>query len=360
MSTENKDIASEKEIDLLALAKKLWEKRRFIIKISLIGFVVGIIIAFSIPKEYKTTVIMAPDSKSSGGVGNMGALAAMAGINLQQGTDDAISPELYPDLLSSTPFLKGLFNVQVQDKKQGINSDLYTYFEKEQSSAWWGYVLALPSKLLRIFSSPSNSTTKDTVDSRIIELTPKQTGILNNLKNRISISVDKKTGVITLSTIMQSPEISASVADTVTSYMQNYIIRYRTEKARQDLTFTEKLYEEAKKDYYTAQQNYAVYSDGNMGVVSARYRTTQERLQNEMSLAYTVYNQMAQQLQLAKVKVQDTTPVYTVIQPAVVPLVPESPKKKLIIIGLVFLFFTGASSWVIIKDFFQLNNKNQL
>ena len=40
------------EIDLLELAKKIWAKRRFIIKYALIGAVAGLVIGFSLPKEY--------------------------------------------------------------------------------------------------------------------------------------------------------------------------------------------------------------------------------------------------------------------------------------------------------------------
>jgi nucleosome binding factor SPN SPT16 subunit len=150
---------------------------------------------------------------------------------------------------------------------------------------------------------------------------------------------------------MQSPEISTFIADTVTYYLQDYIIKFRTEKARKDLYFTEQLFDEAKANYYTAQQNYATFVDENLSIISARFRTKQERLQKEMTLAYTVYDQTAQQLQLAKVKVQDDTPVYTVIQPAVVPLKPSKPPKLIILISFVFLAAIISGSWIVFKKF---------
>lgn len=154
---------------------------------------------------------------------------------------------------------------------------------------------------------------------------------------------------------MQDPNISAGIADTLTSYLQSYIISYRTQKARQDLAFTETLYAEAKKDYSDAQQKYARYLDENQNVILASYRVNQERLQNEMTLTYGVYNQVAQQLQLAKVKVQDITPVYTTIQPAIMPLIPAKPNKKLIVIGFIFLTIIGACGYVLIRNFLKTN-----
>lgn len=349
----NQNISQEKEIDLLDFARKLWAKRKFIFKCSGIGLVIGTVIAFSIPKEYQTTVVLAPESNNSGTAGNMGALAAMAGINIGGQQQDVLaSPDIFPTLLESTPFITGLFNVKVVDLQNNINTTLYSYLKDFQSEPWWGYILGVPSKIMGVFSN-SNQYVESNVLNEFV-LTREQLDVFENLKGRINISIEKKTGIITLTSLMQSPQISACVADTVTSYLQDYIIKYRTEKARQDLVFTEKLYNEAKNDYYNVQQKYATYSDENLNVISARYRTTQERLQNEMTLAYGVYNQMAQQLQMAKVKVQDTTPVYTIIQPAVKPLVPNKPNKKLVIVSFVFLFFIGACAYLLRNDIYHI------
>lgn len=343
-----KAISSEKEIDLIDLGNKLWQKRKFILKVSLVGLVVGVMVAFSIPKEYTTMVILAPESKSQGAGGNANALAAMAGINLG-GTvaDGDMAPDLYPNIVESTPFILGLFDVRVIDSKQEIDTTLYYYLKDKQKKTWWSKIMGFPGGIISLFSKKDLDNKLDEIDS--FNLTAEQTSVLNNLKGRLIITVDKKTGIISLESTMQSPIISANIADTLTSYLQSYIISYRTQKARQDLFFTEKLYAEAKKDYSDAQQKYARYLDENQNVILASYRVNQEKLQNEVALTYSVYNQMAQQLQLAKVKVQDTTPVYTIIQPAVVPLVPRKPNKKLIVIGLVVLAVIASSAFILGK-----------
>jgi uncharacterized protein involved in exopolysaccharide biosynthesis len=354
----NNQVIEENEFDLIELVQKFWGKRKFILIICVIGFVAGVIVAFSIPKEYTTTVILAPEAGANK-LGGMGSLAAMAGVDLRNNNNaQELPPELYPDIAGSTPFLIGLMNVQVTDSKKDINTSLYTYLDEYQKAAWWSYILGFPFKLLGLLSGKETEeeTQEESNTSKMIVLSSDQASILKGLKARIAISVDKKSGVITLTSTMQSPEISAFVADTVISYLQEYVINYRTLKARQDLIFSEKLYNEAKAEYYKAQQVYAAYIDENVGIISARYRTTQERLQNEMSLTYGIYNQMAQQLQLSKVKVQDTTPVYKIIQPAVVPLKAASPKKLLILIGFLFLSFSGACGWIYLKDYL-LNRK---
>jgi len=347
---DKKMISQEPEIDLVKLAKKLWRKRMFIFKVCSVGLFLGVIVAFSLPREYTTTVILAPEVNSAQR-GGLGALAAMAGISLQQSADQDFPTDLYPDVVKSTPFLVGLFDVQVKDTQREIETSLYSYLEEEQKKVWWSYIISAPFKLLNLFFSKEEGIVQEAnTNSRTIKITEKQDIILKNLQGRIEVYVSDKTGVITLSSRMQSPIISAFIADTITSYMQEYIIGYRTQKARRDLAFTEQLYNESQNNYYESQRILSTYIDENLGIVSARYRNTLERLQSETNLNYGVYTQMAQQLQMAKIKVQDTTPVYTIIQPAVVPLRAASPKKMQILIVFIFFAFIGSCGWTLAKD----------
>lgn len=352
MEQKQNNIKKEKEIDLLALANKLWLSKVLVSKFLVIGLIFGLVVAFSIPKEYTTTVVLTPESQS-GGSGTMGSLAALAGINLPAnvGTDPLASPDLYPSVINSTPFLKGLLNIHVTDKKKDVDTTLYSYIVNYQSVAWWNYILKAPGLLKGLFSSDKQIENDDSNSRYISE---EEQIILNDLSKRLSVNSDKKTGVTTIEVTMQSPQISAYLADTITSYLQSYIISYRTQKARKDLEYAEKLYGESKADYYKKQANLAAFIDGNMNVVSARFRTTQERLQNEVNLSYSVYNQTSQQLQMAKIKVQDTTPVFTVIQPAVESLVPSKPSKKIILAGFIFLAFFISALWILREDIKQI------
>lgn len=347
--------AEEQEIDLIELAQKVWANRKTVFKSCGIAALLGIIVAVSIPKEYSTSVTLAPETSAKTNTGGMGALAAMAGINLNNSSgQDALSPELYPDIVSSTPFLIDLFDVKVTSQDGNIKKTLYAYLDEDQKSPWWGMIISAPFKLL----GWGISLFKDAPDEKSsqlnpFELTMEQARIADDLSDRITVSVDKKSGVTTLSVLMQDPLISASLTDTVMRNLQNYITDYRTNKARHDLAFTEKLYKEAKENYSIAQQKYAHYADGNLNVVMQSFRAEQERLQNEVTLAYGVYNQVAQQLQMSKAKVQEITPVYTVVQPATVPLKPAKPNKIMILIGFIFLAGVGSVGWILfVKDLF--------
>lgn len=345
------------EIDLVELARKLWKQRKFIFKACGLGAMVGLIVAFSLPKEYRTEVKLSPENSQTNRMGQLGGLAAMAGINLGAGVtgEDALSVELYPDIVKSTPFLLEFIRMPVETQDGKLRITLYDYLTDHQRVAWWKHVTGAPFKLLGWGRSlfGEKKVGNDTVEIDPFRLTGEQEAFLDRLRQVIMIQGDKKSGAISGSVSMQDPLVSATVMDSVLTKLQKYIIDYRTQKARHDLNFTSKLYKEAKETYYEAQQTYARYVDGNRNVISAFSNTEEERLKNEMELAYNVYNQMAQQLEMNRVKIQEQTPVYTVIEPAKVPLRPFKPNKPLIIIAFIFLGFFFACSWVLVKDLFK-------
>ena len=127
--------------------------------------------------------------------------------------------------------------------------------------------------------------------------------------------------------------------------MQEYIIDYRTSKSKEDCLYLEKLFKERQQEYYVAQKKYADYMDSHDNIILQSVRTEQERLQNDMSLAYQVYSQVASQLQVARAKVQEEKPVFAVVEPAVVPLYPSGTSRKVYVLVFVFLSVCIVISW---------------
>lgn len=350
--TDNKTPEDERDIDFIALTKYLWSKRKLFLKCCGIAIVAGLIVAFSIPKEYTTTVKLMPETNNiSNKMGNLGGLAAMAGIDLNSGnSQDAISPDLYPDVVHSTPFLLELFPEEVINKKKTLSTTLFDYMDEHQREAWWSYLLKAPLAGVSYLAELFNGQEENQGNIDPFFLTKQQKAIIKELQNRISVYIDKKTQVVTVSVEMQDPVISASVTRKVIEMLQSYITNYRTQKAKQDLEFTNKVLKEAQEAYYKAQQAYAAFEDGNKQIISASSRTEQERLKNEMTLTFNVYNTLAQKLEQDKLRVQEQTPVYTIIEPATVPLKASAPKKVLILIGFVFMTIAGLTGYLLVKD----------
>ena len=347
---EEKDIIDnnddEKEIDLLELASKLWAQRKKLAVWSICGAVIGVIIAFSIPKEYTTTVKLAPETTDAkAGGGNILALKDMFGY-ISSGVD-AVYPQLYPDVVGSVPFTTSLFDVEVETKEDGQKFTVRQFLEEETKAPWWGAVMGAPFKLIGMLRSSDDEEDPEGKKVNNFQLSQDENKLVEALNNRVSASVDQKTNVVTITVNMQDPLVSAILADTVVSRLQEYVTQYRTNKARKDLEYAETLNEVAKTEYYKAQQRYAEYLDSNQGLALQRAQITRDRLSNEASLAFNLYNQIAQQVQKAKAKVQETTPVYAIITPATVPVKASSPKKLMILVGFTFLAFVACAAWIL-------------
>lgn len=356
---ENTDKASQ-EIDLLEIARKLWVRRRFIFKWVGIAAVVGLVVGFSIPSEYTVSVKMTAErSEEKTPSSGVSQLASLAGINLGgSGSGYGIGVLMYPDVAASLPFLADMRTVPVQPRKAKEPYILYDYLSEHQKTAWWNHVIAFPFRVLGwIVSLFSENQQGNTEVFNISNLTKEQYDYVKMMRERMGISLDEKTGIITASVTMQDAGVAAVVADSMVSKFQEYIVRYRTDKARQDMEYCQKAFDESKKQYYEAQNRYAVFVDQNKDLVRQSVKTEQYRLSNEMELAYTVYAATSQQLEMAKLKLQEQTPCLTVIEPATRPLKKSKPSKAKILIVFMFLGALASCGYLVVKDMFWGENK---
>ena len=346
------DYYQEDEIDIMELVRKLLKDWKLLLKWGVIAAVVGVRIGFGIPKEYTSSAVMAPEIASKSGSSSLSSLASLAGINLgNMSTTDAMYPELYPQIVSSRPFMIEMFSLPVSftDKKNGtVETDLYDYMVNYTKSPWWSLVVKAPFKALGWFMGLFREKEEKVEGHENVDayhLTKEQSDVLKALNESISVSVDKKTYMISLNVVSQNPKVAADIASAIIERLQSYVVNYRTEKSRHDLEYYESLYGDAQKDYYAAQQKYARYVDANQGVVRQSVLIEGERLKNEANLAYELYNQTAQQVQVAKAKVQQETPVVTVIQPPTIPLLKTKPSKAKMLVVFGFLGVCCAALW---------------
>ena len=339
----------ELEIDLMDLLRKVIGIRKKIYKAAGIGLVIGIIVAISIPKQYTVEVTLSPEmgNNKGGGLSGLAASFLGSGVTMGDGTD-ALNASLSADIVSSTPFLLELSNMKVP-VSGGEEISLSSYLN-EESSPWWGYVIGFPGMVMggakSLFTENEDEPiSSDKVSRGAIELSKKETEKIETLKKMIAAAVDKKTSMTSISVTFQNPKVAAVVADSVVKKLQEYIIDYRTFKAKEDCIYLEKLFKERQQEYYAAQKKYADYLDSHDNIILQSVRTEQERLQNDMSLAYQVYSQVASQLQVARAKVQEEKPVFAVVEPAVVPLEPSGTSRKVYVLAFIFLSVCIVISW---------------
>ena len=344
MEDNQKKIAqkSEASIDFGAIGAAIKKYKKLYYKTLGIALVLALIIGFSLPKTYKCKILLAPET--GGGSSSLGGLAALAssfGVSVGAASPggDAITPNVYPDLMKSVDFKTSLFPIKVQQKKDKKTMSYYDYLKYEWRVPWWEDLFGLMAP------KPKKDTLVNT-----FELTPEQARIAGLAIKNVECKIDKKTNLISIDVTAQDPYVVAQLADSVKNRLQDFLTGYRTKKARYDLEYALKLNKQAKKDYERARLLYSEYVDANQEIYLLSAMQKQNDLENEMQLQYNNYTATSAQVLTAQAKVQETTPSFTTVQSATVPLGPSGPKKELIMIICLFLAALGTTIYALSKE----------
>ena len=341
--TNPSQVPQDDEIDLIQLAKTLWKGRRTIIVSIVVATILGVAVALLSPKAYTTSTTMVPQVSSKGSsLGGLSSLAAMAGFNLDMsGGAGPLSPVIYPQILQSVPFQLELMNTSFtfSDSDQPMSIyNWYTEIAKNKVSAKIKrYTIGLPIVFLKAIRGEQNEVDLSSVDSRIIGLTKEQDDVREWMAKNISLATDTKDGYLTLTVTMPEALTAAEVGLKAQEMLQRYITEFKIAKAADQLKFVEERYAEKKAEYEKAQARLAAFRDRNKNVTSALARTEEERLNGEFTIAYNVYNELAKQLEQARIQVKEDTPVLSVIKPVVVPIEKSKPKRAMILAVWLFL-----------------------
>jgi len=252
-----------------------------------------------------------------------------------------MSITLFPTICQSTPFLAGLFNVELTpylDPKSELNGATVSPTTVFKHLAGEDDPKITTSKKYQKKMAEYTPLYDDSIID-ISSLTPRQNSVLSALKKSISASVDQKTGVTTINVIFDDKRMVTDLADTVCRRLQQYVSEYRTRKSSDDYKYYSHLTDEAKSDLVRKQAAYASSVDYDRSVILQSVNSEKDRLRQEVTIANQLYSQMAQQQQMAKAKIQEEKPVYAVIQPATMPQFPmNSRKKRVLIFGFVGFF----------------------
>lgn len=345
-----------KEIDVVSLIIKILKEWKTLLVFIIISAIWGVVVALSTPREYTSEVVLAPEL-SSGGLGmtdNIADLASNFGVDLGTKSNmDAIYPELYPDIFSSTDFLLKLFNVPVRLKDDSKTRTYLEHILHDSKIQFWKYPLIwLESLLKKPEMAGKGKSEKDPY-----RLSKIDSDLCKGISGSIVCLIDKKTSEITISFTDQDPMVAAIMVDTLQNRLQNYITEYRTKKARDDYEYYKKMTAESKKQYEKAQRDYASFSDSNTDLLLQSYRTKAEQLENEMQLQYNVYSQMSSQMKTAEAKVQERTPAFIVIQNAYMPVLPSNHRSKTVFIYLILGIMADAAWVLYLKNVWKIRKK---
>lgn len=329
------------QVDLIEVIKTIWKGRKTIISVTALFILIGLAVTIFSEEEYTAHTTMIPQSKEGGGNmgGSLGGLAAMAGINLgNSGGELSIPPSLYPKIVSSIPFQKELMQTPLSILGQANEVTFYDYYKKIHKTGVFGYIkrytFGLPGIIMNAIKGNHNDNTyiPQHENKNLLTISKYEKELIKKLRKQFTIEVNSKDGDIKLTATMPEAKAAAQLTDHARKLLQSAITDFKVQKANEQLSFVEERYIEKKEDFETVQKKLALFRDRNRNVSSALAQTEQERLQAEYNLTYSVYSELAKQLEAQKMQVKENTPVFTIIEPVSIPFERSAPNRLLILI----------------------------
>jgi len=340
------------EIDLIELLKKIYLEKKLILKISVLAALFGVVYALSQPNEYTSSTTFIPQLSSGVKTGgsSLSGLASLAGINIgSMESSSEFPPTLYPQVVNGVPF-----RVELLSNEITLNNELVVvkdYFLENKSSfnilrTIKKYTIGLPSLILSLFKNQKEYTNQ----SKIYSITEEDKGLFQILENNLSLSINEKEGFITISYTDNNKNVAAQVTQIAQNLLQEKIIEFKNKSSKEMLDFATKQYSYKKESYEKLQDERAVFVDKNINISSSLFQNKLSRLESEVNISESIVQQLASQVEQAKLQVNKDTPVFTTIKPVTIPFERSAPKRSLIVIVFVFLGLVLSAAYVLVKE----------
>ena len=344
---------SEDGIDLMDFLKNIYLKKKFILKISILAILFGVVDALFQPNEFTSSTTFIPqlssDIKSGGS--SLSGLASLAGIKLGgiEGSSQ-FPPTLYPQVIESIPFKLKLLASSITTNSEELTLREYLNNNKTTFNLFGTikkYTIGLPSLIL---GQNKNNEEKKANKSLIYSVSEEDDMFFKRLANDLSLSINDKEGFITMSYTDKNKSISAQVTQVAQSLLQEKIIEYKVQSSKELLDFTTTQYNKNKTEFEKLQDERAVFVDKNINISSSLFQNKISRIESELSILQTVVQQLASQVEQAKLQVNKDTPVFTTIKPVTIPFKKSAPSRSFIVFGYFFLGLVFSISFVLLKE----------
>ena len=336
------------EIDLIALLKTVYVARRFVIKTTILFAVLGIILAVVSPTKYTASSTFVPQLSEGQTNSPLGGLASLAGINLSAimgGQPQEISPSLYPQIAESVPYRLALLDATVES-----NTSFRDYILSQSGGVailplLKKYTIGLPGLLLN-----KQTDNNENLDTSLFQITEQDKNLFELLAQVVSIEVDDQEGLVSISVELADRMVAAQLAQAATDLLQSNIIAFKSQSARNNLDFIESQFESKRKEFEEIQDSIAIFKDQNLNITSALYQNQLTRLESQFTVISSVFQELAGQVEQAKIQVNKDTPIFTIIEPVSVPLERSKPKRTITVIIWTFLGGVFSVGWVLVKS----------
>ena len=219
------DTQYDDEIDLRELFGVLWAGSRKIIAITAVFAFVSVIYALSVSNQYKATVLLAPaqsdSSDLSGALGQLGGLASLAGVSI--GGGESSEAQMAQEIMKSWSF------IDVFIAENNISVEVYA------AEGW-----SRGSNELQIDDDIYDAETKTWLveNDNTGEVGPPSSWVLfQAFSERLVVSENKKSGLVSVSIEYYSPQIAKQWLDMYVVAINAHMQQRQMEKVTNNINY---------------------------------------------------------------------------------------------------------------------------
>ena len=346
-------VFEDDSIDLITLLKQIYRGRKLIVISAFVAAILGVVVALATPNTYTSGTTFIPqtggDPKPSSSLSGLASLAGISIGGIGGGSD--IPPTLYPQIISSVPYQLDLLDEVIEASNSEISIREYLGDDSDSSvlDTAKKYTIGLPGTILSALRGPSANQVS-TAPGELYPISEEDRKLFQTLNAKLIITLNEKEGFVTLEFSDTDKFVAAQVAEHAKELLQERIIAFKNLSAREILDFTTKQYQQNKTYYEALQDSIAIFKDKNLNISSSLYQNRLDRIQRELNIASSVQEQLASQVEQAKLQVNKDTPVFTIIEPVTVPFERSAPKRSLIVVVWTLLGVVLSTGFVLIKD----------
>ncbi len=314
-------------VDIIKVLRKFY-LLIFGVVICFVGL--GFIFVLVQKNKYQSSVKILPELESSSSLGNLSGLAGIAGIDISSvSKNEAISPDLYPNVLKSSFFFNELMNLNLSEHNQ-------------PKFLFWEYVQSNYSESFELIGKEEDYQIFDKDYSKVIDLLIKD----------INATYDIKTGIIVISAKMYDPVIAAKVTTFSYDFLTSFILDYRMQKLVNEKNFIELSLKDAEKIYLKSQKRMFKFDDLNsLGTTRLSFNSVEkEKLETDYQISKKVYLDLLNAHEDVKLRIKKQTPTFKIIEPVAINLDPVEPNKLLIITLFIFIGISVAVLLIVLKN----------
>jgi capsule polysaccharide export protein KpsE/RkpR len=186
----------------------------------------------------------------------------------------------------------------------------------------------------------------------IVQIDNNKAAVIEIMKSRIKLEIKDRN--LTVTTKMPNPFQSAIVGKIALENLLKFITAFKTHKQISQILYLQERVIESEERYKIAQKRFAGYKDNSLGIIIQSAQTNEQVLNNELSVAFNIYNQFSVQLEQAKIELKKETPYFSILEPISIPNAAIEPSITYFFIKYLLIFILISLSIIVYKLFFNL------